>query len=177
MVIYVYYLQNSFGAKVNPSWPPSSISSNGFPQPINGSQHIIQQPTQQAPTSGVANQPLSGPPGVPPLSAYAQQRQPQQPQSFSDQSNTNPSNASAGTSSTNPAAAQQTQSSVSGSASSNPAHPQTPAQQLVLSPADRWGLLGLLALIKGADPDTALLAFGADVGSLGLPVGQSGYVN
>lgn len=57
------------------------------------------------------------------------------------------------------------------------AHPQTPAQQLLVSPADRWGLLGLLALIKSADPDIALLSIGADLANLGLNVGQAGCVD
>ena len=38
--------------------------------------------------------------------------------------------------------------------------PRTPAQQVLMSAADRWGLLGLLAVIKNADPDQALLSVG-----------------
>ncbi|KAI0793031.1 hypothetical protein BC629DRAFT_1250434, partial [Irpex lacteus] len=45
---------------------------------------------------------------------------------------------------------------------------QTPAQQVLMSPADRWGLLGLLAMIKSADLDTNLLSVGTDLGTMGL---------
>ncbi|KAF8333569.1 uncharacterized protein EI90DRAFT_2916367 [Cantharellus anzutake] len=50
--------------------------------------------------------------------------------------------------------------------------PQTPAQQVLISPADRWGLLGLLAVIRSADPDTALLGMGTDLGAVGLDMGN-----
>ncbi|KAI0629976.1 hypothetical protein C8Q77DRAFT_1220129 [Trametes polyzona] len=52
--------------------------------------------------------------------------------------------------------------------------PQTPAQQVLMSPADRWGLLGLLALIKSADPDSSLLAIGTDLGTMGLDMQNPG---
>lgn len=51
--------------------------------------------------------------------------------------------------------------------------PQTPAQQVLFSPADRYGLLGLLHLIKASDPDRALLALGSDLTTLGLDLGAS----
>ncbi|KIJ54503.1 hypothetical protein M422DRAFT_63817 [Sphaerobolus stellatus SS14] len=163
--------QNNFTGKVNQNWPPLGVPPDGFPQNANGTQHIVQQPQQQ-PTGAAAAQQLSGgPPGVPPPSSYTQQQQPRQ-QSYPEHPNANPS--------TNPGAAAQQQSggvptSAQGQNQQQP-HPQTPGQQLILSPADRWGLLGLLALIKGADPDTALLAFGADVATIGLPVGQIGSI-
>ncbi|KZV64133.1 hypothetical protein PENSPDRAFT_556470, partial [Peniophora sp. CONT] len=50
---------------------------------------------------------------------------------------------------------------------------QTPAQQVLVSPADRWGLLGLLAMIKGADADAALLAIGTDLGGMGLDLANT----
>ena len=50
--------------------------------------------------------------------------------------------------------------------------PQTPAQQVLMSAADRWGLLGLLAMIKNADPDQALLSVGTDLGTMGLDMQQ-----
>ncbi|KAK4050177.1 transcriptional regulator [Microbotryomycetes sp. JL221] len=37
--------------------------------------------------------------------------------------------------------------------------PQTPAQQVLFSPADRFGLLGLLHVIKSADPDFSDILF------------------
>jgi CCR4-NOT transcription complex subunit 2 len=39
-----------------------------------------------------------------------------------------------------------------------------------MSAADRWGLLGLLAMIKNADPDQALLSVGTDLGTMGLDI-------
>ena len=54
--------------------------------------------------------------------------------------------------------------------------PQTPAQQVLMSAADRWGLLGLLAMIKNADPDQALLSVGTDLGTMGLDMQQQGCV-
>ncbi|KAH9850189.1 hypothetical protein C2E23DRAFT_887620 [Lenzites betulinus] len=52
--------------------------------------------------------------------------------------------------------------------------PQTPAQQVLMSPADRWGLLGLLAIIKSGDPDQSLLAIGTDLGTMGLDMQNPG---
>ena len=45
-----------------------------------------------------------------------------------------------------------------------------------MSAADRWGLLGLLAMIKNADPDQALLSVGTDLGTMGLDMQQQGCV-
>ena len=44
----------------------------------------------------------------------------------------------------------------------------SPAQQVLLSPADRFGLVGLLSIIKMQDPDLSMLALGADLSKLGL---------
>ncbi|KAJ7210663.1 hypothetical protein B0H12DRAFT_407544 [Mycena haematopus] len=75
-----------------------------------------------------------------------------------------------------------------------PAHPQTPAQQVLVSAADRWGLLGLLAMIRetndadfdspsgvagrrlgGGDPrGLRLSGLGTDLGTMGLDMGYSG---
>ncbi|TFK48768.1 hypothetical protein OE88DRAFT_1663920 [Heliocybe sulcata] len=52
--------------------------------------------------------------------------------------------------------------------------PQTPAQQVLMSPADRWGLLGLIAMIKNADLDQSLLSVGTDLGTMGLDMTTSG---
>ncbi|KAJ6466309.1 hypothetical protein C8R45DRAFT_485452 [Mycena sanguinolenta] len=68
------------------------------------------------------------------------------------------------------------------------AHPQTPAQQVLVSAADRWGLLGLLAMIRESDGDfdsgagrrlgdprgLRLSAIGTDLGTMGLDMGYSG---
>lgn len=50
---------------------------------------------------------------------------------------------------------------------------QTPAQQILTSPADRFGLLGLLALIKSSDPDLSMLSMGVDLQTFGLTLNQS----
>ncbi|KAG8998606.1 hypothetical protein FRB93_013538 [Tulasnella sp. JGI-2019a] len=54
---------------------------------------------------------------------------------------------------------------------------QTPAQQILLSPADRWGLLALLASIKGMDPDSQLLGAGTDLAQMGLDLSSSGNIS
>ncbi|KAG5636178.1 hypothetical protein H0H81_008913 [Sphagnurus paluster] len=55
-------------------------------------------------------------------------------------------------------------------------HPQTPAQQVLVSAADRWGLLGLLAMLKnvGTDLDQGMSGIGTDLGTMGLDMGYSG---
>lgn len=53
--------------------------------------------------------------------------------------------------------------------------PQTAAQQILMSPADRWGLLGLLAMIKSTDIDQNLLSIGTDLGTMGLDMQHQGY--
>ena len=55
--------------------------------------------------------------------------------------------------------------------------PQTPAQQVLFSPADRYGLLGLLHIIKTSDPDLSMLALGSDLTSLGLDLGATECVS
>lgn len=45
--------------------------------------------------------------------------------------------------------------------------PEPPAQQVLLSPADRFGLLGLLAMIKSSD-ETSLLSMGTDLSRMGM---------
>lgn len=55
--------------------------------------------------------------------------------------------------------------------------PQTPAQQILISPADRWGLMGLLALIKATDPDVNLLSYGQDLGTMGMDMNAQGHIS
>ncbi|PWY98773.1 hypothetical protein BCV70DRAFT_164276, partial [Testicularia cyperi] len=50
---------------------------------------------------------------------------------------------------------------------------QTPAQQILTSPADRFGLLGLLSIIKSSDPDLSMLAMGLDLQTFGLNLNSS----
>lgn len=52
--------------------------------------------------------------------------------------------------------------------------PETPAQQVLVSAADRWGLLGLIAMVKSSDPDLTLLAVGTDLGTMGLDMNSQG---
>jgi CCR4-NOT transcription complex subunit 2 len=62
-------------------------------------------------------------------------------------------------------------------------HPQMPAQQVLMSAADRWGLLGLSAMIKNArtDADQGLSSMGTNLGTTGLDMGdtniRSWYLN
>lgn len=50
---------------------------------------------------------------------------------------------------------------------------QTPAQQVLTSPADRFGLLGLLSMIKSSDPDLSMLSMGLDLQTFGLNLNSS----
>ena len=43
-----------------------------------------------------------------------------------------------------------------------------PAQQVLISPADRFGLLGLLNIIRMSSSDLGMLALGSDLTNLGL---------
>ncbi|KAF9068589.1 hypothetical protein BDP27DRAFT_1392687 [Rhodocollybia butyracea] len=69
-----------------------------------------------------------------------------------------------------------TQNSLPNSTAHVHQHPQTPAQQILMSAADRWGLLGLLAMIKsaGSDADQGLSSVGTDLGTMGLDMGYAG---
>ncbi|KAG6829795.1 hypothetical protein H0H92_003450 [Tricholoma furcatifolium] len=55
-------------------------------------------------------------------------------------------------------------------------HPQTPAQQVLVSAADRWGLLGLIAMLKnvGTDLDQGMSGIGTDLGTMGLDMSYQG---
>jgi CCR4-NOT transcription complex subunit 2 len=55
----------------------------------------------------------------------------------------------------------------------NSAPAKTPAQQVLTSPADRFGLLGLLNIIKLQDPDLSMLAMGSDLQALGMRLDAS----
>ncbi|PPQ66384.1 hypothetical protein CVT24_007213 [Panaeolus cyanescens] len=61
-------------------------------------------------------------------------------------------------------------------ATSHLQHPQTPAQQVLISAADRWGLLSLLTIMRNAnsDPDHGLTSIGTDLSTMGLDMGHSG---
>lgn len=53
-----------------------------------------------------------------------------------------------------------------------PLAPQTiPAQQVLSSPADKWGLQAFLHSIRNADEDKGMLSFGTDLMTLGVDMG------
>ena len=58
-------------------------------------------------------------------------------------------------------------------------HPQTPAQQVLISAADRWGLLSLIAMMRNAnsEADHGLSTIGTDLGTMGLDMGYPGWVS
>ncbi|KAH9960206.1 hypothetical protein BC827DRAFT_420166 [Russula dissimulans] len=142
---------------------PNATTSQG---PAQSYQNGTQQQPQQS---------LHAPPGVPPP-LFSQQQTQQQSQSQAQSQGTSfvgngngPGNGTPTTGNGGNGASAEAQ----GQSTSAPAPvPQTPAQQVLMSAADRWGLLGLLAMIKNADPDQALLSVGTDLGTMGLDMQQ-----
>lgn len=55
-------------------------------------------------------------------------------------------------------------------------HPQTPAEQVLISAADRWGLLALIAMMRNAssEADHGLTSIGTDLGTMGLDMSFAG---
>ncbi|KAI0345617.1 hypothetical protein BDW22DRAFT_1369761 [Trametopsis cervina] len=136
--------------------PSTQQPQSPFPPPTNGTHPNHNQSAQPSATAQT-QQHLSAPPGVPPPGQFSQQP----PQGGVPQHTPYVGNGTiAGDTALHPS-----QSSTRPSAT---AVPQTPAQQVLMSPADRWGLLGLLAMIKSADLDTTLLSVGTDLGTMGL---------
>ncbi|KAF8073553.1 hypothetical protein FPV67DRAFT_1605889 [Lyophyllum atratum] len=119
---------------------------------------------------------LNAPPGVPPppyahtpANASASGQPQHTPNGAPGESNPPPN-------STNPNTHQNPASLQSSSIPHTQHHPQTPAQQVLVSAADRWGLLGLLAMLKnvGTDLDQGMSGIGTDLGTMGLDMGYSG---
>ncbi|PCH40405.1 hypothetical protein WOLCODRAFT_24080 [Wolfiporia cocos MD-104 SS10] len=140
----------------SPNANPSAQAAGSFPAPAapNGNHTATQQ--------------LNAPPGVPPPASFSQQ-----------QTQAHTSAALAGTQQTPYVGNGTTGGDTAHHPSQGPGHatsavPQTPAQQVLMSPADRWGLLGLLAMIKSADPDQNLLSVGTDLGTMGLDMQTQG---
>lgn len=137
------------------------------------------QPQAQSYQNGTqqSQQSLHAPPGVPPPSSFSQQPTQQgqsQPQAQGTPFVGNGNGNGNGTPTTGNGG-NGVGADAQGQSSSAPAPvPQTPAQQVLMSAADRWGLLGLLAMIKSADPDQALLSVGTDLGTMGLDMQQRG---
>jgi hypothetical protein len=131
-------------------------------------------------------QQLHAPPGVPPPPSSFSQQQPSQQQGqgqaqaqgtpFVGNGNGNGAVATATGNGGGNAIGTDAQGQSTAPTSAVAPVPQTPAQQVLMSAADRWGLLGLLAMIKNADPDQALLSVGTDLGTMGLDMQQQGCV-
>ncbi|PSR83949.1 hypothetical protein PHLCEN_2v5565 [Hermanssonia centrifuga] len=142
--------------------PSSQQQISAFPPPTNGTHPNHSQQSSGQPQT--QTQHLTAPPGVPPPATFPQQ----QTQSAVPPQHT-------------PYAGNGTVAGDTGILPSQSsaqvqaiAVPQTPAQQVLMSPADRWGLLGLLAMIKSADLDTNLLSVGTDLGTMGLDMQTPG---
>ncbi|KAF7799436.1 hypothetical protein EIP86_010671 [Pleurotus ostreatoroseus] len=147
----------------SPNANPGPQAAPGFSATTNGTVTNHAQPQQPASGQPPAQaQHLAGPPGVPPPSFSQQQSQTGVPQHTPFAGNGTP----VGDTAVHP-------SQSSGPAPTS-AVAQTPAQQVLMSPADRWGLLGLLAMIKSADLDTNLLSVGTDLGTMGLDMQTPG---
>ncbi|KAJ3481704.1 hypothetical protein NLI96_g7480 [Meripilus lineatus] len=176
------------------SFPTSGAATNG----ASHSNHV--QPSQQSQQQSQAPQPpgfpgapaqttqqqqhLVGPPGVPPPSSFPQS----QPQPPSQQQQSQPPVQAAVHSTPYVSNGANVIAAGGGGGGGDTLHPlsqgpaqatttavaQTPAQQVLMSPADKWGLLGLLAMIKSADLDTNLLSVGTDLGTMGLDMQNPG---
>jgi CCR4-NOT transcription complex subunit 2 len=53
----------------------------------------------------------------------------------------------------------------------------TPAEQVLHSPADRWGLQALVRMLRNPNQEANLLADGQDLATLGLELDNPGYVS
>jgi CCR4-NOT transcription complex subunit 2 len=142
------------------SWPQQQQQ-----QPLSQQQQPSQQPQNPAATSANHPQAFSSGPNPNPsqtlsngIAAAQQQSQPQQQQPLGPPPGVPPPN--------NPFP----------NPPSAPQYVARPAQQVLVSPADRWGLLGLLAMIKSSDPDLSVLTVGTDLGTMGLDMNQAGYI-
>ncbi|GAA5866935.1 hypothetical protein JCM8547_003922 [Rhodosporidiobolus lusitaniae] len=153
----------------------SGLLPNGTPAPASAAS----SPLPPSSTTSSSQQPPSDPQHLP--QQQQQQQQPQLPQQLRS-----PPGAVGGVGALLAAAA-------AGSAPGGPLNPlqnisslppptagvstgaiaQTPAQQVLFSPADRFGLLGLLHTIKTSDPDLSMLALGNDLTNLGLDLGAT----
>ncbi|KAA1473840.1 hypothetical protein DENSPDRAFT_840356 [Dentipellis sp. KUC8613] len=122
------------------------------------------------------HQQLNAPPGVPHPTTISQQQPPgQQPPQPQGQAIAAGGQSQFPGNGAGPAAGEAANHPPQGAANaSGGVLPQTPAQQVLMSAADRWGLLGLLAMIKSADPDQTLLSVGTDLGTMGLDMQNQG---
>ncbi|GAA6031279.1 hypothetical protein JCM8097_005581 [Rhodosporidiobolus ruineniae] len=142
----------SASAASSPLPPPSTTSTSAASEP---QQPPSQQQQQQPPHQQLQSPPGSGAAAVSALLASAGLPAPG--------AGSSPAPGSTGVGSLPPPTA----------GVSTGAIPQTPAQQVLFSPADRFGLLGLLHTIKTSDPDLSMLALGNDLTNLGLDLGAT----
>lgn len=161
-----------------------TLGSGAFSNPPPASSTQPQQNgTHSNQTSSTTH--LDAPPGVPPPSGlYSQQTH--APGNITNAtgsaqvtytSNGAPGDSHSTNNLSNNAGAHQT-SLQPNSISHSQQHPQTPAEQVLVSAADRWGLLGLLAMLKnaGTDLDQGLNGIGTDLGTMGLDMAFPGCV-
>ncbi|PFH54022.1 hypothetical protein AMATHDRAFT_53785 [Amanita thiersii Skay4041] len=187
--------RNNYPLKVNQThaaWNSPNINNGSQPQSTTGNQSGTQQNGTHPNQNATATQ-LNAPPGVPPLSGSLSHQQSQLAHNTGSAANTtgsfvvksthklsshsvsqeplsNPNNPTSTNANNTNAISSLTTSSASQQ------HPQTPAQQILMSAADRWGLLGLLAMIRNAaaDVDQGLTSIGTDLGTMGLDMGYNG---
>ncbi|KAH7337124.1 hypothetical protein B0J17DRAFT_454943 [Rhizoctonia solani] len=162
-----------------PSQPPQSQPpSQALPPPPQQQPHQPLQPQpqshpppQQSQTTNIAPAPSSTPGS---FSLNGQQQSQSQTQSASPAPTTVSVNTGTGGAQNQSQSTTGAQSSQAGAVGTG--IPMTPAQQVLISAADRWGLLGLLQIIKGGDPDVTLLNVGADLTGMGLDMGIQGQL-
>ncbi|KAG5644760.1 hypothetical protein DXG03_007668 [Asterophora parasitica] len=172
--------RNNFAVKLNQAhaaWN-SPNANPGSADNLGAFSNTSQTPSTQLQQNGTQTAStihLNAPPGVPPPYAHTPATtntsgQPQFSSSGAPGESNPPPNASNPSTHQNPSALQQT------SIPHAQHHPQTPAQQVLVSAADRWGLLGLLAMLKnvGTDLDQGMSGIGTDLGTMGLDMGYSG---
>lgn len=148
---------------------------NGISQRLDGTEVsplMAQQAQQQGGSPSIAGRPLPPATGMNPVGGAASSNLPPQLSSLLLQQHLSSQQQQ------RQLPVQQSQNSnAPGTANSHPPIPQTPAQQVLYSPADRFGLLGLLNIIKmSADPDSSMITLGTDLEKLGLDLGSSKYV-
>ncbi|KAG7444130.1 uncharacterized protein BT62DRAFT_971420 [Guyanagaster necrorhizus] len=169
--------RNNFALKLNqaslPAWNSPNINPGPSAQTQLGTGSFANPPPTGSSQQNGAHQnsstnALNGPPGVPPPTTNSFAQQQQQPSTAPPPYTSN---------------GMAVESHPNTNTNSNPIssshglqHPQTPAQQVLVSAADRWGLLGLLLSIKnaGQDPDQGLSVVGTDLGTMGLDMGYTG---
>ena len=127
--------------------------------------------TQQQNGASSQNHLLGAPPGVHPPSSFQQQQQ----QHTNVQYSTNNALTSGDAAAVVAAGSAGLPASTT-TRTGQTVVPQTPAQQVLTSAADRWGLLSLLALIKNASADESILSIGTDLGTMGLDMQSQGCV-